>query len=73
TGATGTVSILVNKEEGTNRIYYKYENGTWSEAGNTEQASVSYPWVATNGSMELPLSTDGTNENAISLQKVRDL
>ena len=71
-GTTGKAYFYVYKENEKSRTYYQYKNGNWSEMGE-EVAAVSYTWTSTGGNMELPLSTDGTITNAISLQAVRKL
>lgn len=72
-GTTGKAYFYVYKENEKSRTYYQYKSGTWSEKGTEEVAAVSYTWTSTGGNMELPLSTDGTIKNAISLQAVRKL
>ena len=70
-GSSGTAKFYVYTGSGTSRVYYQYTNGSWSVASG-ETSATEYAWVSNNGTMELPLSTDGTIENAISLQGVRD-
>ena len=70
-GTTGTANFYVYQKKGDKKIYYKYEKGSWSSVGETEAVAVSYQWTSTGGNMELPLTTDGTNNGAISLQEVR--
>ena len=74
-GTTGTANFYVYKESGTSKTYYTYDTitKTWSEGNNMEEVAVSYTWTSTGGVMELPLSSDGTNASAISLQGVRKL
>ena len=72
-GTTGKAYFYIYKENEKSRTYYQYKSGTWSEIGTEEVAAVSYTWTSTGGNMELPLSTDGTIRNAISLQAVRKL
>ena len=74
-GTTGTANFYVYKGNGTSKTYYKYDvtTGTWTEENSTEAVAVSYTWTSTGGVMELPLSSDGTNASAISLQGVRKL
>ena len=73
-GTTGTANFYVYKESGTSKTYYTYDTitKTWSE-GNNMEVAVSYTWTSAGGVMELPLSSDGTNAGAISLQGVRKL
>lgn len=72
-GTSGTAEFYIYVENGTQKTYYTYaEAGGWTEA-NGETSAFSYPWIATNGKMELPLSTDGTNANAVSLDGIRKI
>lgn len=68
----GYAHFYIYRKNGDQNIYYKYENGVWSESGNTPISTIGYKWSG-SGSMELPLSTDGSNANAVSLQGVRKL
>ena len=77
-GTAGTVKFYVYTvdTDGTTKHYYIYgdENGasdTWTDMGADEYVALQYPWVSDGGDMELVLSTDGTTENAVSLQKIR--
>ena len=76
-GTTGEASFYVYTENNGTKTFYTYNasNG-WKQAdmqGTDEPEAVSYTWVSDGGNMELPLSTDGKAENAISLDGLRDL
>lgn len=70
---SGRAYFYVYTEDSAGKKYYIYTNGTWSSVGNDEQSAVDYTWTSTGGNMELPLSTDGTVKNAISLHGLRNL
>lgn len=70
-GTTGEATFYVYQEGENGRTYYQYTERGWRDIGNTKDAAVSYTWTSNGGNMELPLSTDGTLANAISLQEVR--
>ena len=78
-GTTGTVSFYVYAIDKSNKKhYYIYgdENGvsdTWTDMQDTESVAVQYPLNASSGNLDLVLSTDGSIDNAVSLQQVRDL
>lgn len=69
-GTTGEAKFYVYSENGTARTYYTYNETGWSTR-NEEAVAVEYPWTSEGGNMELVLSSDGSVENAISLQEVR--
>lgn len=71
-GTTGEVNFYVYTENSGTKTYYVYDTSSkaW-EQGNDERIATSYVWTSTGGNMELPLSTDGSVENAISLQGLR--
>ena len=72
-GTTGTAEFYVYTENNGQKTYYTYQNNAWTPVeNNKEQSAVNYIWTSVGGNMELPLSTDGKNENAISLQSLRD-
>lgn len=76
-GTTGEASFYVYTENNGTKTFYTYNasNG-WKQAdmqGTDEPEAVSYTWVSDGGNMELPFSTDGKAENAISLDGLRDL
>ena len=71
-GTSGMANFYVYTETNDTRNYYKYSTDGWIKANNGESA-VSYRWTSTGKNMELPLSTDGTTANAISLHQIRDL
>lgn len=66
----GKVCFYVTDENGN---YYNLNNGTWQSSGTTKESATSYPWTSNGDSMELLFSTDGTIENMIDLQGMRDL
>lgn len=69
-GTTGTVRFYIHTQDGT---YYTLSpsSGKLVSAGKTRQTAVSYDCAASGSTLELLLSSDGTRENAISLQPVR--
>lgn len=69
-GTTGTVRFYIYTQDGT---YYTCSpsSGKLVSAGETRQPAVSYDCAASGSTLELLLSSDGTRENAISLQPVR--
>ena len=86
-GTSGEVKFYAYEEnevtEGgttkTVRTYYRYayseseRKKVWSPiAGNEKDCAARYNWTSDGGNMELILSEDGTLENAISLQGLRD-
>lgn len=86
-GTSGEVKFYAYEEnevtEGgatkTVRTYYKYayseseRKKVWSPiAGNEKDFAAKYNWTSDGGNMELILSEDGSLENAISLQGLRD-
>lgn len=70
-GTSGTATFYVYTISGTDKTYYTYENGTLKKVGATEQKALEYLWSAVDGKMDLPFSTDGTAEHAVSLKQVR--
>lgn len=71
-GTSGTAYFYVYTEDQGTKTYYTYSDTTWSAGQNKEVEAVHYGWISDGGNMELPLSTDGTIETAISLQQIRD-
>ena len=86
-GTSGEVKFYAYEEnevtEGgatkTVRTYYRYayseseSKKVWSTiAGNEKDFAAKYNWTSDGGNMELILSEDGSLENAISLQGLRD-
>ena len=73
-GTTGQVYFYVYTGSGENKKYYEYVDGEgWSKKTTaTPKEAVTYTWTSDGGNMELPLSSDGTEEKLISLQQVRD-
>lgn len=86
-GTSGEVKFYAYEEkevtEGgatkTVRTYYRYayseseRKKVWSPiAGNEKDFAAKYNWTSDGGNMELILSEDGSLENAISLQGLRD-
>ncbi len=69
-GTTGTVRFYIYTQDGT---YYTLSPSSDKlvSAGKTRQTAVSYDCAASGSTLELLLSSDGTRENAISLQPVR--
>lgn len=69
-GTTGTVRFYIHTQDGT---YYTLSPSSDKlvSAGKTRQTAVSYDCAASGSTLELLLSSDGTRENAISLQPVR--
>lgn len=72
-GTTGTAAFYVYVMNGTEKKYYTYADGKWTEAGSTETKALEYEWTAINGLMDLPLSTNGTIDSSVSLQQIRDI
>lgn len=72
-GTTGTAAFYVYVMDGTEKKYYKYADGKWTEAGSTETKALEYEWTAINGLMDLPLSTRGTIDSSVSLQQIRKI
>lgn len=72
-GTTGTAAFYVYVMAGTEKKYYKYADGKWTEAGSTETKALEYEWTAINGLMDLPLSTNGTIDSSVNLQQIRDI
>ena len=72
-GTTGTAAFYVYVMNGTEKKYYRYANGNWTEAGSTETKALEYEWTAINGLMDLPLSTSGTIDSSVNLQQIRDI
>lgn len=72
-GTTGQATFSVyKKDDNEKKLYYSYNNGKWTlDNTGTVQTVASYTWTSDGGNMELPLSTDGTIEHAISLAGVR--
>ena len=73
-GTSGTVHYYVYTENDGNRTYYSYDGKAWSDGTYDKQEVTNggYVWTSDGGNMELVLSTDGTVENAISLEGVRN-
>ena len=73
-GTSGTVHYYVYTENDGNRTYYSYDGKAWSDGSYDKQEVTNggYVWTSDGGNMELVLSTDGTMENAISLEGVRN-
>ena len=72
-GTTGTAAFYVYVMDGTTKKYYTYANRNWTEAGSTETKALEYEWIAINGLMDLPLSTNGTIDSSVNLQQIRDI
>lgn len=72
-GTTGTAAFYVYVMDGTEKKYYKYADGKWTEAGSTETKALEYEWTAINGLMDLPLSTRGTIDSSVNLQQIRKI
>lgn len=72
-GTTGTAAFYVYVMDGTEKKYYKYADGKWTEAGSTETKALEYEWTAINGLMDLPLSTNGKIDSSVNLQQIRDI
>lgn len=72
-GTTGTAAFYVYVMDGTEKKYYKYADGKWTEARSTETKALEYEWTAINGLMDLPLSTRGTIDSSVSLQQIRKI
>lgn len=72
-GTTGTAAFYVYVMDGTEKKYYRYADGKWTEAGSTETKALEYEWTAINGLMDLPLSTNGTIDSSVNLQQIRDI
>ena len=71
-GTSGTAQFYVYVMDGENKQCYTYTDGVWTAVTDgTEKKALEYPWTAGNGLMDLPLSTDGTIENAVSLKTIR--
>ena len=70
-GTTGNAEFYVYVMNGTEKQYYIYKDGHWKSTGSTPTKALDYNWTATDGLMDLPLSTDGTIDNAVSLQEIR--
>lgn len=66
----GKVCFYVTDENGN---YYNLKNGAWQSNGTTKEPATSYDWTSNGDSMELLFSTNGTIENMIDLQGMRDL
>lgn len=77
--SSGIVRFYVYTESGGVKTYYKYSPSTsasnsWVKVGDGEEKeTLHYKWTSTEGNMELPLSTDGTIANAVSLAGLRKL
>lgn len=73
-GTTGKVRFYVYTLNGTNPVYYVYDpnQNSWGAGQDAKEPAAEYTWISTGGNMNLPLSTDGTNDHAISLQQLRD-
>ena len=72
-GTTGTAAFYVYVMDGTEKKYYTYANGNWTDAGSKETKALEYEWTAINGLMDLPLSTNGTIDSSVSLQQIRKI
>ena len=72
-GTTGTAAFYVYVMDGTEKKYYKYADGKWTEAGSTETKALEYEWTAINGLMDLPLSTNGKIDSSVNLQQIRKI
>ena len=70
-GTSGNAEFYVYVMNGTEKQYYTYKDGHWKSTGSTPTKALDYYWTATDGLMDLPLSTDGTIDNAVSLQEIR--
>ena len=73
-GTTGKVRFYVYTMGDDGASYYSYdgEQDSWNLEGNTKTPALEYTWISTGGNMELPLSTDGTLNGAVSLSGFRD-
>ncbi|WP_371297337.1 hypothetical protein [Ruminococcus sp.] len=72
-GTTGTAAFYVYVMDGTEKKYYTYADGNWTDAGSKETKALEYEWTAINGLMDLPLSTNGTIDSSVSLQQIRKI
>lgn len=64
---------VYSKDASGNKTYYKYEQGEWTVTADSDPVALpSYAWTARDGKIELPLSPDGTENSAVSLQPLRD-
>ena len=76
-GTEGQVHFYIYTVDGDKRTYYSaVQSGStikWSTgSAKTPVTADGYLWTSDGGNMELPLSSDGSVANAISLQGVRD-
>lgn len=76
-GTEGQVHFYIYTVNGDKRTYYSAaQSGStikWSTgSARTPVTADGYLWTSDGGNMELPLSSDGSVANAISLQGVRD-
>lgn len=76
-GTEGQVHFYIYTVNGDKRTYYSTaQSGStikWSTgSARTPVTADGYLWTSDGGNMELPLSSDGSVANAISLQGVRD-
>lgn len=76
-GTVGQVHFYIYTVDGDKRTYYSaVQSGStikWSTgSAKTPVTADGYLWTSDGGNMELPLSSDGSVANAISLQGVRD-
>lgn len=76
-GTEGQVHFYIYTVDGDKRTYYSAaQSGStikWSTgSAKTPVTADGYLWTSDGGNMELPLSSDGSVANAISLQGVRD-
>ena len=79
-GTSGNVEFYVYTGSDENsRTYYTYNgkddkgNDLWLKASGKTASGINYEWESDGRNMELPLSTDGTQQNAVSLAGVRSL
>ena len=76
-GTKGQVHFYIYTVDGDKRTYYSAVQSDstikWSTGSAKTPVTVDgYLWTSDGGNMELPLSSDGSVANAISLQGVRD-
>ncbi len=72
-GTNGEAKFYVYTEKDGVKTYYKWNKDNWSTTTDEDPVAIRYEWESDGGNMELPLSTDGSQENAISLRKIREL
>ena len=73
-GTAGKARFYVYTIKNGVYTYYSYDEkqNKWDSGQTEKQTAVEYTWISTGGNMDLPLSTDGTIDHAISLQQLRD-